>query len=195
MTVIGGYLELARDSAKERRSKQYIVKAMAAAEEVARQLKLSADYQLIGSRAPEWLSLRMMAKTATRNIEPTQVSVTENLGDFEIFADPMMESVFRNLVENAIKHGVKTRTITFKAEPVDDGLAIHVMDDGIGIPEVLKEKLFEYVLQSRKGHGLHFVRELLGITGMTINEVGKEGSGADFVILVPQGRFRRFEPS
>jgi len=195
MTVIGGYLELARDSAKERRSKQYIVKAMAAAEEVARQVKLSADYQLIGSRVPEWLSLRMMAKTATRNIEPTQVSVTENLGDFEIFADPMMESVFRNLVENAIKHGVKTRTITFKAEPVDDGLAIHVMDDGIGIPEVLKEKLFEYVLQSRKGHGLHFVRELLGITGMTINEVGKEGSGADFVILVPQGRFRRFEPS
>ena len=42
------------------------------------------------------------------------------------------------LVENAIRHGISCRaaggTVTVKAESVDGRLAIHVLDDGVGLP-------------------------------------------------------------
>jgi signal transduction histidine kinase len=57
-------------------------------------------------------------------------------------------------------------------------------DDGIGVPEDKKERLFS------SGHGLQMVRDILEITGMTISEKGQDGKGARFEICVPAGNFR-----
>ena len=54
----------------------------------------------------------------------------------------------------------------------------------------MKTKIFQRKIGDNKGMGLFIVREILGITGITITETGIPGSGARFEILVPHGEFR-----
>jgi two-component system LytT family sensor kinase len=60
------------------------------------------------------------------------------------------------LVENAIRHGISRRaaggTVTVKAERVDGRLEIHVLDDGVGLPD-------GWSMKSSAGHGLSITSE------------------------------------
>ena len=63
-------------------------------------------------------------------------------------------------------------------------------DDGIGIADADKKMIFEWGYKNRMGHGLHFVSEMLAITGLSIKETGQYGKGARFEVFVPKGSFR-----
>ena len=71
-----------------------------------------------------------------------------------------------------------------------EDLVIVVEDNGTGIPLGEKQKIFENGYGKNTGLGLFLVREILSITGMTIQETGEPGKGARFEISVPKGTFR-----
>jgi signal transduction histidine kinase len=54
----------------------------------------------------------------------------------------------------------------------------------------MKEKKFERGSGETVGFGLSLSREILDITGITIRETGKPGTGARFEITVPKGQCR-----
>jgi signal transduction histidine kinase len=68
-------------------------------------------------------------------------------------------------------------------------------DDGTGIPDEEKERIFERGYGKNTGLGLFLAREVLGITGIGIREDGVPGKGARFVITVPEGAYRFKENS
>ena len=70
------------------------------------------------------------------------------------------------------------------------GLSIIYADDGKGIEDSRKEEIFD--LESGH-HGLYLAKKVLALTGIRIRELGKEGEGARFEILVPRGSYRRSE--
>ena len=63
-------------------------------------------------------------------------------------------------------------------------------DDGVGIPEDLKDQTISPDFQKTKADGLFLAREILEITGISIRETGTPGKGARFEIIVPKGAFR-----
>jgi len=63
-------------------------------------------------------------------------------------------------------------------------------DNGHGIGDQKKESIFSYWPGVQEGMGLFLVREILGVTGLSIYEEGEPGKGARFVIRAPEGRFR-----
>lgn len=67
---------------------------------------------------------------------------------------------------------------------------ITIEDDGVGISASMKEKIFDRGCGKNGGFGLFLVREILGITGMSIRETGIPGMGARFDIRVPAGGYR-----
>jgi signal transduction histidine kinase len=69
-----------------------------------------------------------------------------------------------------------------------------VEDDGPGIPEENKERIFEKGFGNNTGLGLFLTREILGITGITIRETGEPGTGARFELTVPPGSYRFTDP-
>jgi signal transduction histidine kinase len=71
-----------------------------------------------------------------------------------------------------------------------DGITIVYEDNGVGIPVKEKSRIFERGSGLTTGFGLFFSKEILSITGITIKETGKAGSGARFEISVPWGKFR-----
>jgi signal transduction histidine kinase len=63
-------------------------------------------------------------------------------------------------------------------------------DNGAGVADEDKERIFNKGFGKNTGFGLFLSREILGITGLSIKENGQPGKGARFVITVPEGEFR-----
>ncbi|MBN1432101.1 MAG: HAMP domain-containing histidine kinase, partial [Methanomicrobiaceae archaeon] len=64
-------------------------------------------------------------------------------------------------------------------------------DDGVGIPDEYKEKIFRREHYKNSGLGLFLSGEILAITGLTITETGTPGRGARFNVHVPEDKFRK----
>ncbi|HEU4753428.1 MAG TPA: ATP-binding protein, partial [Armatimonadota bacterium] len=67
-------------------------------------------------------------------------------------------------------------------------VSIEVIDHGVGIPEENKSRLFTPFFTTRSkgmGLGLSIVKGIIDAHGGAISEVGQEGQGAHFVIVLP----------
>jgi signal transduction histidine kinase len=103
---------------------------------------------------------------------------------------PIIRKVFSTLIENAIRHGKKITYIRFSVAHKDNDLIIICEDNGVGIPLNDKAHIFGRGFGNHTGIGLFLAREILSITNLSIREVGEEGKGARFEILVPDGKWR-----
>jgi len=113
-----------------------------------------------------------------------------NLGNIEIFADPMLPKVFSNLMENTLQYGERVTNIHITAMETEYGLILQWEDDGIGVPTEEKERIFERGFGKNTGLGLFLVKEMLALTGITIKETGEPGKGARFEIMAPREMWR-----
>lgn len=82
------------------------------------------------------------------------------------------------------------RTIRVLSKKNGDGLLLTYEDDGVGIAPNDRGRLFEQGFGRHTGFGLFLSREILSITGITIEENGTPGCGARFSIRVPHGAYR-----
>jgi PAS domain S-box-containing protein len=61
-----------------------------------------------------------------------------------LYADPpRLESILRNLIENAVKYGGENATIRVDVKKQDKDFLFQVVDDGPGIPESERQRIFE----------------------------------------------------
>ncbi|MDD1716030.1 MAG: ATP-binding protein, partial [Methanolinea sp.] len=153
---------------------------------IMQQIEFMNSYGKVGMNAPGWYRIRDLIDP----LDPANITLTCNCNNTEIFSDPMLEKVFFNLVDNAIRHGTHVTEIRVRCEPGPAGLSIIVEDNGIGIPEDLKEQIFEKGYGKNTGLGLFLAREILAITGISIHEAGVPGTGARFELHVPRGKYR-----
>jgi len=158
------------------------------------QILFTKDYQSVGVKAPQWQSLCQSIGDAASVIgrEGSRVSLPGN--DAEIYADSFFGRVFYNLIDNSHRHGGIVRNISIETEVLPGGnLVIRYRDDGTGIPSDEKLVIFEQGYGKNTGFGLFFIREVLGITDITIRESGTPGSGVLFEITVPKAAWRPYE--
>jgi PAS domain S-box-containing protein len=153
---------------------------------IQHQIEFTREYQELGVRAPVWIR----AGDIIRGAGTEKIRLTCTCDAVEIYADPMIDKVFFNLFDNAVKHGTRVTDIVVGCEERACGLVITFADNGIGIPDEEKEKIFEKGYGKNTGFGLFLVREILAITGITIRETGTSGTGAVFEIVVPEGSYR-----
>jgi PAS domain S-box-containing protein len=181
-----GFAQIAGQVNTDSRVGDFIGKIENAAINISRQIEFTRNYQNLGIKEPAWQDLEIILKT----VRPNTVRFTTSCNNIEIYADAMLENVFTNLFDNALRHGEKITEISVRCEPVEDHLLIAVEDNGVGVPIDEKEKIFEKGFGKHTGFGLFLTREILAITGISIHEAGKPGSGARFEIQVPAGMFR-----
>jgi len=158
-----------------------------AAELIRNQIEFTRVYEDIGSQEPRWQDVPALL---ARQPVPEGVTLVQDISYVEIFADPMLEKVFYNLIDNSARHGGNPVEVRVTGAEEPEGYRILFSDNGKGIPDKEKEKIFVRGFGKNTGLGLFLVREILSITGITIRETGVEGGGARFEILVPPGAYR-----
>lgn len=161
---------------------------------------------------------RIEAGGVTRNVQPIQVadllsSIVEFLGvrakakdqnlTFEpppeelpvIAADPMaLESIFGNLISNAINYSPEGRKIVVRAEKTEGGITVQVADNGFGIAPKYHDMIFERFYRVKDdntrfitgtGLGLPIVKGLVDGMNGTITLDSDVGKGTTFTVTLP----------
>lgn len=187
--------QIRTDPDRDRRDR-HILRAMEAGEVLQRTINFTREYEEFGSISGQWTSLCLIIRQACREMSvPDTDPEYEISSDIEVFTDPVIRKVFTTLLDNSYRHGKRVSGIHISARSEGDSLMIVYEDDGIGIPDAEKERIFDHGFGKNTGIGLFLSREILSIMGMTIRETGVPGKGARFEIMVPKGYFRISPPA
>jgi len=186
LTVLLGYLTLVRSKITDPMLDDYIQRASGAAGMIQKHLEFTRTYQNLGEKAPLWQNVTMIVS----GLPVKEVPVRADLNGLEIYADSLLGKVFYNLYDNSLRHGKNVTEIRVHYALIPNGLFLIWEDDGTGIPEDAKEEIFERGVGKNTGMGLFLVRDILGITDITIAETGEEGMGARFEMRVPKEAYR-----
>jgi signal transduction histidine kinase len=157
------------------------------------QIEFARNYQEIGTQAPKWQLLSEIIQSAIQQLKPPNIEIRVNTGSVGIFADPLIEKVFYNLMENSLRHGGHVTRIEYLVLEKPDDLSLIICDDGEGITAEDKKNLFQKGFGKHTGLGLFLSKEILSITGIAITENGESGKGVRFEITVPKGTWRKNE--
>jgi len=126
-------------------------------------------------------------------LRPVAVSIPENL--FPVVMDGiLMEQVFVNLLENAIRHTPPHGGVDVSVTEEKDGVLIAVSDQGPGLKEDEKERVFDKFYHGKSspgaGLGLSICRAIVNAHGGRIWAENRPGGGAVFFISLPTGQTR-----
>jgi len=187
------FLEISRESQGDPAElNTCLQKAERVTDAIERQIAFTKEYQNLGVNAPVWQAVSAAVKSAANALPLRDIRIIDEIGDLEIYADPLFEKVFYNLIDNALRYGgPEMSAIRFFSQESGQELVIAVEDDGASISPEDRQRLFERGFGKHTGLGLFLSREILAITGITITETGHPDRGARFEIIVPKGTWRR----
>ncbi|MDO8841995.1 HAMP domain-containing sensor histidine kinase, partial [Methanocalculus sp.] len=189
-----GYLEFLKDDLSGAESERYINESIDIVEKIILYLDFSREYQEIGTYDPVWLSLEQTVVHAMNDISHSDVEIRSEVIPAVIHADRLFVRVIYNLLDNAIRHGEKVTLITIKTVEISDGdLVLIVEDNGVGIGEDEKERIFEYGYGKNTGFGLAFARDIASVTGISLIETGVPKIGAHFELHIPKEGWRHLK--
>lgn len=133
--------------------------------------------------------LRSMAENKQIGI---QINYDKKL---KIFADPIMiETVIRNLLNNAIKFTPENGHIFIEAIQVENQTSISIKDTGTGLSDVEIQNLFKIDSKVRRkgtnqedgsGLGLILCKEFIEMNKGSISVISNPGKGSTFIITLP----------
>ncbi|MEJ6980596.1 two-component regulator propeller domain-containing protein [Pedobacter sp. P351] len=116
----------------------------------------------------------------------------------EIIADrEKMEIILFNLISNALKNTPEKGSITIKVLETDQDVLIEISDTGIGIPEIVGERIFQqfYQVQNNSsgsaggfGIGLSLVKSFVESHKGCVSYESKTGQGTKFSVLFKKGK-------
>jgi signal transduction histidine kinase len=189
----------AADGTSRERAAQIIVAAQRA-QRLVRELLTMAK-----PRPPTFEALDMNALVKqTMDLERPQCSVAgiKLVADFQAdlpraTADPhRLGQVLMNLLANArqaMETSEKGQTLTVRTRQRGGMVEIHVIDDGPGIPDDVKAKIFDWFFTTKPpgegtGLGLAVSREILQAHGGNLRLEDTPGGGATFVLEIPRER-------
>ena len=151
--------------------------------------EFSRFYEKIGVEEPSKIDVAQcfnQAVTLLPNLGT--IKIVNDCQGLEVMADSLLKQLFYNFVDNSLKHGEKVTQIRVHFTDEGDGVKLFYEDDGVGIPEANKPKLFHEGFTTGKstGLGLFFIKKMVEVYGWTITEEGEPGKGARFVINIPK---------
>lgn len=120
-------------------------------------------------------------------------TIEKDLPLINVDARAIAEALY-NLIENAAKYSLDESLIKLDAKANDEGVRVSITDEGRGIPNDMREKVFEKFVRldadqsSGMGLGLPIARGIVESQGGTIEiQDGPGGKGTRLVIDLPIG--------
>ncbi len=136
---------------------------------------------------------RLLLEGAMPNLERTGIHVVEDERyKGEAMFDPeRMHRAVMNVINNAQDAMPNGGTLTYVSEKQNGSIVFTVSDTGPGIPDAIRNTMFDLFVSSGKprgtGLGLTITKMIVDQHGGSIEVESEKGKGATFRIRIPQG--------
>ena len=148
---------------------------------------------LQGSISPEEVPLNDLVQSIVETLQDDRVCFARHQGNPRVLGSRgHIQNALMELLANAqyfTPHIQVGGRIDAWVEVGSGVCAIHVLDNGPGVPPHLKNgkafRLFESSQAQRTGMGLHYVQAVAQAHGGTLREIGTPPEGAHFVLELP----------
>ncbi len=187
---LSGFIQISQDVDSIEETQTYLHTMEKIVQSLEETLLFAHKYQSLGINQPQWLRVIYVLINAISHLDFREIKRTVEMPEIEIYADPLLEDVFLALMETIIQSGASTFRISHRFRKNADGIVILIESDGSGIPVKEKEKVFSREQTGKAGTSLFLAREILSITGITLEETGEEGKGICFEMSVPGDGYR-----
>ena len=148
---------------------------------------------------PENIELVAFAKRVVSEIEPNRkrgqrIKIASNKKSINAYLDPkLMQHILTNLLSNAIKYSDNDQEIFVTLELDNQSTSIRVKDQGIGIPKIEQDKLFQRFFRADNstniqgtGLGLNIVKQYTELMGGTVGLESEQDKGSTFWVTFPR---------
>lgn len=193
------YIYLALKRVEDKMAYKYLIKIHNSYNKMEHRVLSLLDFQRLNRTELniEKLHAENLIKDVLNSIELIQgyneVEIQTNINvDFTFYSDKQfLHSIIHNLVSNAINYRQETNAyIGISAFTDDNDIVLKVEDNGKGIPQQMKGKLFERFCKdensaSGTGLGLYIVRTLVDRLGGSIDFESEEMKGTTFTLRIP----------
>ena len=208
LSLIKGYTETLLDGAKD--NPEVSLKFLQTIDRNAERLKLLIEDLLTISELESGrlrlqlqpVALKPLVGKLCEDFKPRassrDITLVNEMPELTVKADSdRVQQVLGDLVDNAIKYGRTAGTVAIRARATDDGvIELCVADDGPGIPEDARERIFERFYRVDKarsreqggtGLGLSIVKHIVQSHGGRVWVESEPGKGSRFFFSLPQG--------
>ena len=112
------------------------------------------------------------------------IKIVNDCRGLEVNADSLLTQTFYNFIDNSLKHGEKVTQIRLNYNKDGDGVTLFYEDNGVGVTEANKPKLFDigFTTGTGSGLGLYLTKKMMEVYGWTITEEGEPGKGVEIQI-------------
>ncbi len=191
MQIVKGHIELLNETMEvPHHMESYLSTSLAVSDRMSSVIKLfsvvgrSSEYDFLDT-------LQTMAKNAkkARGGANVKLMFEPDVRSSEIRPGILLPLVLENLLRNTADYAGDDAVVTIRLGLVERNLLITYRDDGPGIDEKVREKIFQKGSTTKgegKGLGLYLSKRIIESYGGTIELIDvKTGRGAAFLISVP----------
>jgi signal transduction histidine kinase len=166
---------------------KYITAIELATQQSDKIFEFTSQYEKIGLEKIADIDVGETFNQALRNApEAAKISVANNAVGLIVRADSMLQQLFYNLIDNSLRHGERVTEINLRYEENPDCVKLVYEDNGVGVPDANKDRIFlgGFTTGHGSGLGLMIVKKMIETYGWKIIEEGEEDKGARFVMTI-----------
>lgn len=178
LNVVSNSLELYRENKDER----LLESAFKSIEKIINLVKRMRELESLVSSGGSLKSYNV--KDLVSSIEEDFDIEINVEGDGVVLGDEALNSVLGNIIGNSIKHG-KADKANITVEEEDEFCSIRITDNGVGVPDEIKENVFEEGFSgddSGSGLGLYIVKKTVERYGGSIEIEDNHPIGTTFIL-------------
>jgi len=168
--------------------------AQTASSQITRTLNFSRDYENMGKEPLGYIDVAAVFNEAVTCFPDLKIKIINDCGGLQVLADNLIGELFYNFIDNTLKYGKTTKTIKLSFQQDNEKLKLIYEDDGLGISEDTKTKLFIKGYGQGTGLGLYLIKKIVDVYGWQILETGTPEKGARFEVIIPKSDYK-FKPS
>ncbi|MBN1244416.1 PAS domain S-box protein [Candidatus Bathyarchaeota archaeon] len=158
-----------------------------ASQQILRIMEFEKNYVQVGSEELKNIAVeRYVAEAALLFSDLKGAKLINECSGLTVIADSMLRQLLYNMMDNTLKYGEKTSRIRVHYKEEEDQLKLIYEDDGVGISDEEKSKLFQEGYGKGTGFGLYLIKRICEGYGWKIQETGKHGKGVQFTMTIPK---------
>ncbi|MUW14958.1 PAS domain S-box protein [Halorubrum sp. CBA1125] len=198
MAIILGWAELLAERAGES-EQEYLDKIISSGTHIVELTEITKDYIKQLTSEEEFpvrpTSLRAIIENELdlrrASYPDAKFVLDEEIPDVSVVGNELLESVVRNLLNNAVQHNDKDEPVVrISFEVNEDDVVVQIADNGPGVPDERKESLFGKGAKGLdslgSGIGLYLVRTLIEGYGGEVWIEDNEPEGSIFNVRLPR---------